>query len=86
MVAVRLLFRSSFGGIAIAIGYLFGLFLELYSHAGVPLLAWFLQLVFNLWWLPHLVLVLFEVRWFPVPYAATVSRLEDPGLSLASFR
>ncbi|KAL0887761.1 hypothetical protein Bca101_011744 [Brassica carinata] len=58
--------------------YLFGLVSELYSRAGVPLLAWFLQLVFNLWWLLHLVLVLFEVRWFPVPYAATVSRLEDP--------
>ncbi|CAN7101679.1 unnamed protein product [Brassica rapa subsp. narinosa] len=63
-----------------------GLVSELNFRIGVPHLAWFLQMVFNLWWLLQLVLVLFEVCWFLDPYATTVSRLVDPGLSLASYR
>ncbi|KAH0941390.1 hypothetical protein HID58_001027 [Brassica napus] len=63
-----------------------GLVSELNFRIGVPHLAWFLQMVFNMWWLLQLVLVLFEVCWFLDPYATTVSRLVDPGLSLASYR
>ncbi|WZY79740.1 hypothetical protein YC2023_026124 [Brassica napus] len=48
-----------------------GLVSELNFRIGVPHLAWFLQMVFYMWWLLQLVLVLFEVCWFLDPYATT---------------